>query len=60
MLIVTFDYLGIVHHELVPGGQTVMKEYYLDVLRHLHDETCHKPLDVWASQNSDMWAPTSG
>lgn len=32
-----FIYKGIVHHEYAPPCQTVNKEYYCDVLRHLRD-----------------------
>ena len=31
MLTVFFDFNGIVHHEFLPRGQTVNKEYYLQV-----------------------------
>jgi len=33
MLIVFFDYRGVVHSEFLPEGQTVNKEYYLGVMR---------------------------
>lgn len=33
MLIVFFDYRGVVHHKFVPEGQTVNTEYYFAVLR---------------------------
>ena len=35
MLTVFFDFDGIVHHEFLLRGQTVNKEYYLQVQRHL-------------------------
>ena len=35
LLTVFFDYNGVVHHELLPQGRTVNKEYYLEVLRQL-------------------------
>jgi len=34
------DYNGIVHHEFLPEGQTVNKEYYLDVMRCLREAVC--------------------
>ena len=37
MLTVFFDYQGVVHHEYAPKGQTITKEYYIDVLRRLRD-----------------------
>ena len=47
MLIVFFDYLGVVHFEYVPEGQTVNKEYYLTVLRRLRDAIRRKRPDLW-------------
>ena len=35
MLTVFFDCEGIMHHEFVPYGQTVNKEYYLKVMKKL-------------------------
>ncbi|KAL4141749.1 hypothetical protein QTP88_004326 [Uroleucon formosanum] len=37
MLTVFLDYQGVVHHEYAPKGQTITKEYYIDVLRRLRD-----------------------
>ena len=37
MLTVFFDFNGIVHHEFLPRGQTVNKEYYLQVQRRLRE-----------------------
>jgi len=37
MAIVFFDIRGVVHHEYVPQGQTVNKEYYVEVLKRLRD-----------------------
>ena len=48
MLIVFFDYLRVVHHEFVPEGQTVNKEYYLAVLRRLREAIRRKRPDFWA------------
>jgi len=31
------DYNGIVHHEFLPEGQIVNKEYYLGVMRRLRE-----------------------
>jgi hypothetical protein len=30
-----FDSKGVVHHEFLPQGKTVTKEYYLEVMKHL-------------------------
>jgi hypothetical protein len=32
-----FNYGGIVHHSYAPEGQTINREYYLEVIRHLRD-----------------------
>jgi hypothetical protein len=37
LLTVFFDYRGIVYHSYAPEGQTINKEYYLEVIRHLRD-----------------------
>lgn len=42
MLTVFFDYQGVVHHEYAPKGQTITKEYYIDVLRRLRDAVRRK------------------
>ena len=31
ILTILFNYEGIVHHDYVPIGQTIMKEYYIEV-----------------------------
>ncbi|KAJ8963246.1 hypothetical protein NQ318_018712 [Aromia moschata] len=51
MLIVFFDYRGVVHHEFVPEGQTVNKEYYLAVLRRLREAIRHKRPHLWADNS---------
>jgi len=42
MLTVFMDYKGIVHHEYLPEGQTVNKEYYLGVMRCLREAVRQK------------------
>jgi hypothetical protein len=37
MLTVFFDFEGIIHHEFLPCGQTVNKEYYLNVMKSLRE-----------------------
>jgi len=37
MLLVFFDSEGIVHHEYAPDGQTINKEFYLEVLQCFHE-----------------------
>ncbi len=36
-VIVFFNIVGVVHHEYVPQGQTVNKEYYMEVVKHLRE-----------------------
>jgi hypothetical protein len=48
LLTVFFDYRGIVYHCYAPEGQTINKEYYLEVIRHLRDAVRGKRPDVWA------------
>jgi transposase len=44
MLIALFDYEGVVYHTFVPRGQTVNKEYYLEVLKSLQEAVRKKGL----------------
>jgi hypothetical protein len=39
LLTVFFDYRGVVHHEFLPQGRMVNKEYYLQVMRSNPPET---------------------
>ncbi|GFW95357.1 mariner Mos1 transposase [Trichonephila clavipes] len=48
MLTVFFDAVGIVHREYAPQGQTVNKEFYLDVIRILRDAVRRKRPVLWA------------
>ena len=40
MLLAFFDSEGIVHHEYAPGGETMNKEFYVEVLRRLREPVC--------------------
>jgi len=40
-----------VYHEYAPEGQTITKEYYLDVLRRLHVAVQKKWLGMWEVKN---------
>ena len=42
-----FDSEGIVHHEYAPDGQTINKEFYLEVLRCLHELVRRKRPEKW-------------
>ncbi|GBL87788.1 Histone-lysine N-methyltransferase SETMAR [Araneus ventricosus] len=37
MLEVFFDYDRVIHYEFIPGGQTINKELYLEILKRLRD-----------------------
>jgi len=50
MLTVFFDSSGVVHHEYAPHGQTITKEYYLEVLRRLRDALRRKRPNLWATK----------
>ena len=46
MLTVLFDSRWVVYHKYEPQGQNINKEYYLEVLRRLHDAVRRKRLDL--------------
>ena len=46
MLTCFFIFRGIVHHEYAPEGQTINKEYYLEVLCRLRDAVRKKRPDM--------------
>ncbi|UYV64317.1 hypothetical protein LAZ67_3000269 [Cordylochernes scorpioides] len=48
---VFFDCRGVVHHEFLPQGRTVNKEYYLQVMRNLHEAIRQKRPDLWKNKN---------
>ena len=49
MLIIFFDCEGVVHYEFAPKGQTINKEYYVEVLKRLRDATRRKRPRFWSS-----------
>jgi len=51
MLIAFFDIVGLVHHEYVPRGQTVNKEFYKTVLQCLRDTVRRHCPEKWRSGN---------
>jgi hypothetical protein len=51
LLTVFFDYRGIVHYSYAPEGQTINKEYYVEVICHLCDAVRCKRPDLWALRN---------
>ncbi|XP_018046239.1 PREDICTED: uncharacterized protein LOC108685782 [Atta colombica] len=46
MLMIFMDYNGIVHHEFLPEGQIVNKEYYLGVMKRLREAVHQKRKDL--------------
>ncbi|UYV68774.1 hypothetical protein LAZ67_6000819 [Cordylochernes scorpioides] len=46
-----FDCRGVVHHEFLPQGRTVNKEYYLQVMRNLREAIRQKRPDLWKNKN---------
>ncbi|UYV62143.1 hypothetical protein LAZ67_1007985 [Cordylochernes scorpioides] len=49
--VITGDEAGLVHHELLPQGRTVNKEYYLQVMRNLREAIRQKRPDLWKNKN---------
>ena len=47
MLLAFFDSEGIVHHEYAPNGQTIKKEFYLEILRRLRESVRRKRPEKW-------------
>jgi len=50
LLVVFFDWKGIVHHEFVPRGQMVNKQLYQEVLVRLRDAVHRKRPELWENQ----------
>ena len=46
-----FDFNSIVHYEFLPRGQTVNKEYYLQVQRRLREAIRKKRPDLWKNNS---------
>ncbi|UYV72610.1 hypothetical protein LAZ67_10000046, partial [Cordylochernes scorpioides] len=51
LLTVFFDCRGVMHHEFLPQGRTVNKEYYLQVMRNLREAIRQKRPDLWKNKN---------
>ncbi|UYV64538.1 hypothetical protein LAZ67_3001139 [Cordylochernes scorpioides] len=49
LLVAFLDNKGIVHHEYLPAGQTVIKEMYLSILRRLREAIRKKRLEKWTN-----------
>ena len=44
-----FYWKGIIHYEFVPRGETVNKEFYLNVLKHLREAVRRKRPEAWTN-----------
>ena len=51
LLTVFFHYNGVVHHEFLPQGHMVNKEYYLEVMRRLREAIRRKLPDLWRNNS---------
>ncbi|UYV76189.1 hypothetical protein LAZ67_13002976 [Cordylochernes scorpioides] len=49
LLVAFFENKGIVHHEYLPAGQTVIKEMYLSILRRLREAIRKKRPEKWTN-----------
>jgi len=50
MLVVFFDWQCVIHHEFIPRGQTVNKEFYVAVLKRLREAVRWKRPQLWTNQ----------
>jgi len=50
MLVVFFDWKGIVHHEFVPHGWMINTQLYQKVLARSRDAVCRKRFEMWENQ----------
>ena len=51
LLTVFFDCNGVIHHELFAQGCTVNNQYYLEVMRRLHEVIRQKRTEFWKNQS---------
>jgi hypothetical protein len=51
MLELFFDSSGIIHMEFIPGGATVNKHRYKEILRLLCSSICRKRPELWSRKN---------
>jgi len=50
LIVFFFDWKGIVHHEFVPRGETVNKEFYLKVLKRLRESVRRERPGAWTNK----------
>ena len=51
VMVVFFDWQGVVHYEFIPHGQTVNKEFYVAVLKRLWEAVRRKRPQLWTNQS---------
>ncbi|KAL4092021.1 hypothetical protein QTP88_026604 [Uroleucon formosanum] len=51
MLIVFFDFFGLVHYEFAPTGQTINQVFYKQVLERLREKVRRKRPEAWKSKS---------
>jgi transposase len=51
VMLVFFDWRGIIHHEFVPRGQTINKEFYVAFLKRLREAVHWKRPQLWTNQS---------
>ena len=51
MLVVFFDWHGVIHYEFIPRGQTVNNEFYVAVLKLLREAVRRKRPQLWMNQS---------
>ena len=49
VMLIFFNWKGIVRYEFVPRGETVNKEFYLNVLKRLREAVRRKSSDAWTN-----------
>ena len=59
MLIIFFDCEGVVNYGFAPRGQTINKEYYVEVLKRLRDAVRRKRPRFWLSGDWLLQIPKS-
>jgi len=50
LIVFFFDWKGIVHHEFVPRGEAVNKEFYLKVMKRLREAVRRKRPEAWTNK----------
>jgi len=53
--LVFFDFAGVLHYEFLLPDETVNKEYYLNVMRHLLETIRLKWPELWATKTRGFY-----